>query len=66
MTLPGAEASGPSKLRFFQLDHCIRKLWAYIAEGGFLCIFLRKYVPCVLAICGGRRYSAVGLSMCPT
>ena len=37
-----------------------------LAEGGFLCIFLRKYISCVLTIRGGRRYSAVGLSMCPS
>ena len=33
-----------------------------LAEGRFLCIFLRKYISCVLTIGGGRRYSAVGLS----
>ena len=37
-----------------------------LAEGGFLCIFLRKYISCVLTIGGGKRYSAVGLSMCPS
>ena len=37
-----------------------------LAEGGFLCIFLRKYISCVLTIGGGRRYSAVGLSMRPS
>ena len=37
-----------------------------LAEGGFLCIFLRKYISCVLTIGGGRRYSAVGLSMSPS
>ena len=25
---PEAEASGPSELRFSQLDHCSQKLWA--------------------------------------
>ena len=30
-----------------------------LAVGGFLCIFLRKYISCVLTIGGGRRYSAV-------
>ena len=28
VTSPEAEASGPSKRRFSQLDHCSRKLWA--------------------------------------
>ena len=37
-----------------------------LAVGGFLCIFLRKYISCVLTIGGGRRYSPVGLSMCPS
>ena len=32
----------------------------------FLCIVLRKYISCVLTICGGRRYLAVGLYMCPS
>ena len=37
-----------------------------LAEGRFLGIFARKYISCVLTIGGGRRCSAVGLSMCPS
>ena len=33
---------------------------------GFYVFFLRKYISYVLTIRGGRRYSVVGVSMCPS
>ena len=66
MTSSRAEAGGPSKLKSFQLFGPAQPETMDLAEGGLSCIFLWKYISCVLTICGGRRYSAVGLSMCPS
>ena len=49
MTLPGAEASGPSKLRSF---HHKQTMGLYQGR-----VFIRKYFSCVVTICGSRRYS---------
>ncbi len=37
-----------------------------LSECGFLWIFVRKYISCVLTGLGGRRYSAVFLSIQPS
>ena len=64
MTSPGAEeASGLGMQRSFGPS---QPETMGLAVGGFLCIFLRKYISCVLTIGGGRRYSVVGLFMCPS